>query len=86
MMGVDGNPELLTNLTNLVNILLEGRVPEPVARILYGGNLIALQKKSGVSDLSRLVMFCEGWSPNALTFMQLTQSQICCHPYKSVLM
>ena len=75
MMGVEGNPKLLTNLTKLVNILLEGRVPEPVA-ILYGGNLIALQKKLGVSDLSRLVMFCEGWSPNALTFMQLTQFQI----------
>ena len=47
MIGNDGDPALLTNLTSLVNVLLQGSLPEKIARILYGGKLIALRKKDG---------------------------------------
>ena len=47
MMGVDCDPSLLTNLTNLVNVMLQGRLPAHISRIVYGGRLIALSKKQG---------------------------------------
>ena len=47
MTGTDGDPTLLSNLTNLVNILLHGSLPEKIAKIIYGGKLIALRKKDG---------------------------------------
>ena len=46
-MGVDCDPSLLANLTNLVNVMLQGRLPAHIARIVYGGRLIALSKKQG---------------------------------------
>jgi len=39
--------ELTTNLTNLVNLLLNGELPEHVPEIIFGGSVIALQKKNG---------------------------------------
>ena len=39
--------ELMTNLTAFVNLLLEGRCPLRVANILFGGKLLALNKKDG---------------------------------------
>ena len=38
---------LLTAITGLVNILLSGKCPPQVAAILFGGKLVALQKKCG---------------------------------------
>jgi Reverse transcriptase (RNA-dependent DNA polymerase) len=38
---------LLTSITGFVNTLLEGKCHPDVAPILFGGNLIALEKKSG---------------------------------------
>ena len=40
-------PELLTALTGFVNMVLSGHCPREVAPILFGGRLIALEKKSG---------------------------------------
>ena len=39
--------ELASRLTDFVNLLLEGKCPECIRRILFGGNLIALRKKDG---------------------------------------
>ena len=47
MIGNDGDPALLTNLTSLVNVLLKGSLPVDIVRIIYGGKLIALRKKDG---------------------------------------
>ena len=47
MIGNEGDPSLLTNLTSLVDVLLHGSLPEKIARILYGGKLIAMRKKDG---------------------------------------
>ena len=41
-----GTP-LISSLTAFVNILMEGKCPPTVAPTLFGGRLIALQKKSG---------------------------------------
>jgi hypothetical protein len=38
---------LLTSLTAFVNMLLEGRCHQTVAPFLFGGNLIAIEKKNG---------------------------------------
>jgi len=38
--------ELTTNLTNLVNLLLNGELPEYVREVIFEGSLIALQKKN----------------------------------------
>ena len=38
---------LLTSITGFINMLLEGKCHPDVAPILFGGNLIALEKKSG---------------------------------------
>ena len=47
LTGIDGDPSLLSNLTRLINIMFEGALPSNIARIIYGGKLIALSKKSG---------------------------------------
>ena len=65
MTGVDGNPLLLSNLTRLVNIMLQGTLPDPIAKILYGGNLIALTKKMEEFDQSPSVTFTDALPPNA---------------------
>jgi len=39
--------ELVSAITALINLLLEGRCPLEVATVLFGGRLFALQKKSG---------------------------------------
>jgi hypothetical protein len=38
---------LIDSLTDFVNMLLKGDLPEFVSEIIFGGNLIALQKKDG---------------------------------------
>ena len=38
---------LASRLTDFVNLLLEGKCPERIRRILFGGKLIALRKKDG---------------------------------------
>ena len=38
---------LLTSITGFVNTLLDGKCHQDVAPVLFGGNLIALEKKSG---------------------------------------
>ena len=43
--GIDDS--LLKAVTDLVNLLLDGRVPAAVQPILFGGSLTALQKKGG---------------------------------------
>jgi len=47
LIGPDGSPELLSSLTSLTNILLDGSIPDHIARVVFGGNLIALNKKGG---------------------------------------
>ena len=44
--GVDDSP-LLTAVTDLTNLLLEGRTPESVRGTLFGANLLAIAKKNG---------------------------------------
>jgi len=43
----ESGPALLTSLTAFVNVLLEGRCSPEVSPILFGGLLMALEKKSG---------------------------------------
>ena len=43
----ESGPALLTSLTAFVNLLLEGKCCSSVRPILFGGQLIALEKKSG---------------------------------------
>jgi len=43
----EAGQELVAAITELVNLLLEGRCPPAVASILFGGRLFALEKKSG---------------------------------------
>ena len=43
----EAGQELVSVITTLTNLLLEGRCPSEVATILFGGRLFALQKKSG---------------------------------------
>ena len=43
----ENGPRLLSAVTSFVNILLEGKCPAAVKPILFGGNLIALSKKTG---------------------------------------
>ena len=38
---------LVTAVTGLINLLLQGQCPPEVATVLFGGRLFALQKKSG---------------------------------------
>ena len=40
-------PALVTAITALTSLLLNGRCPRDIAVLLFGGRLIALQKKSG---------------------------------------
>ena len=40
-------PALLTSITNFVNMLLRGECHREVVPFLFGGRLIALEKKSG---------------------------------------
>ena len=39
--------DLITAITSLVNLLLDGRCPTEVVQVLFGGRLFALQKKTG---------------------------------------
>lgn len=41
------DPELMSTLTDFINIILTGDIPSAVRRIFFGGRLIALQKKGG---------------------------------------
>jgi len=43
----EAGQELVAAITELVNLLLEGRCPPAVASVLFGGRLFALEKKSG---------------------------------------
>ena len=43
----ESGAELLSAITAFTNSLLEGKCHSAVAPILFGGNLIALEKKSG---------------------------------------
>jgi len=45
MIGLDGSPELLPSLTSLVNLLPSGSLPGGIAKVIFGENLIALNKK-----------------------------------------
>ena len=44
---LEAGPALLTSLTSFTNMLLEGRCSPDVAPVLFGGQLIALEKKTG---------------------------------------
>ena len=43
----EAGQELVSAITALTNLLLEGRCPPEAASVLFGGRLFALQKKSG---------------------------------------
>jgi hypothetical protein len=43
----EAGPELLSAITAFTNMLLDGECHQAVTPILFGGNLIALEKKSG---------------------------------------
>ena len=49
------NEQLKTNLTDFVNVVLQGDLPAEVREIFFGGRLITLQKKDGEYDQLRLV-------------------------------
>jgi Reverse transcriptase (RNA-dependent DNA polymerase) len=42
-----GEGSLLATLTDMVNLLLSGELPSSINRIIFGGRLIALEKKDG---------------------------------------
>ena len=44
---VEAGSELVSALTGFTNCLLQGEIHPEVSQILFGGNLIALEKKSG---------------------------------------
>ena len=48
--------DLASRLTDFVNLLLEGKCPERIRRILFGGKLIALRKKDG--DIRPIAVGC----------------------------
>ena len=41
--------DFVSRLTDFVNLLLEGKCPERIRQILFGGRLVALRKKDGAS-------------------------------------
>lgn len=43
----EAGPDLLSSITLFTNLLLEGRCHSQVVPVLFGGNLIALEKRSG---------------------------------------
>jgi len=45
--NLEKGPALLSAVTGLVNLLLDGKCPQSVASVLFGGNLTALTKKTG---------------------------------------
>ena len=45
MLSSAADDRLKDSLTDFVNLLLKGDFPVPVREIVYGGRLIALQKK-----------------------------------------
>ena len=47
MLAETSNRKLISSLTGFVNLLLAGNLPLPVREIIFGGRLIALQKKDG---------------------------------------
>ena len=47
MLSSAADDRLKDSLTDFVNLLLKGDLPVPVREIVYGGRLIALQKKDG---------------------------------------
>ena len=47
MLSSAADDRLKDSLTNFVNLLLKGDLPVSVREIVYGGRLIALQKKDG---------------------------------------
>ena len=47
LIGNDEDQSLLPNITKLINVMLDGSLPDSIAKIIHGGNLIALTKKSG---------------------------------------
>jgi len=54
-------------LCNFVNLLLNGDTPESVNTIIYGGRLLALDKKDG--GISQKVTRGDGWQLNERTVM-----------------
>ena len=47
MLAGTSDGKLISSLTDFVNLLLTGNLPLPVREIIFGGRLIALQKKDG---------------------------------------
>jgi hypothetical protein len=45
--NTEKGPALLTAITGFVNLLLEGKCPQSIASILFGGSITALRKKTG---------------------------------------
>ena len=47
LQGAPENSPLLSAITDLTNLLLEGKVPASVQGALFGANLLAIAKKTG---------------------------------------
>ena len=48
MIACEGVPSgLLAALTALINLLMEGNIPDAIRPYLFGGRLVALDKKGG---------------------------------------
>ena len=61
---------VLTAVTTFVNSLLDGKCHDDYQRILFGGKLIALDKRQAGFGLSLLATRGEGWPPNVHAHMQ----------------
>ena len=47
ILSQEAYPPLLSSITALVNDFLDGRCPQDIVQLLFGGRLIAMDKKSG---------------------------------------
>ena len=66
LLAAATDDQLLNHLVQLVNLLLHGGLSQQINEIIYGANLIALQKKDGGVRPIRGA----AWLPNVPTRMQ----------------
>lgn len=64
--GVDTGPALITAITGLVNLIMDGKCPSRIAPILFGGTLIALNKNQVAYAPLLLVTPFAVWWQNVL--------------------
>jgi len=67
--GITCEHPLLLAITDLLNIILEGKTPISVRPVLFGATLLALTKKMAESGLLQWVIYGDDWQPRWLADM-----------------